>query len=223
MLCHLLYRTEHFSRGEKGEKCAEKKGAGWPAKRANRQKGRVKTGQSFSVEESQAWRGGNVWHILRWIFGPKSAGFCLISAAENHIFFTDAAGLTSLVLSFFSVLSPSNSINYEQFLLWGKPVVHRCLAPQLPWWILPFRGSCWPWHEDSLQQLRQGGQTARFDQGIPVSWVVFRSVDATRDNCTAQEKSSCENRNMDFEFKSRQQFEKTMFSANKTPILRDRK
>ena len=43
--------------------------------------------------------------------------FVSFSAAENHIFFADAVGLTSLVLSFLSVLSPSDSTNYKQFLL----------------------------------------------------------------------------------------------------------
>ena len=46
VLCPLLYRTEHFSRGEKGEKGAEKPGR----KRGDQQrgeKGRVKTGQGF--------------------------------------------------------------------------------------------------------------------------------------------------------------------------------
>ena len=31
-------------------------------------------------------------HILDWSFGPKSAGFYLVAAAENPIFFADAAG-----------------------------------------------------------------------------------------------------------------------------------
>ena len=89
------------------------------------------------------------WHIFRWILGPKSAGFWAqnpldfvsFSAAETHIFFADAVGLTSLVLSFLSVLNPSDSTNYKQFLLRGKACCTPVFGPQLPWWILPFRGS----------------------------------------------------------------------------------
>ena len=45
-LCPFLYRTVHFSRGRKWRKGAEKEEEeGWPAKRAKRKKGRVKTGQ----------------------------------------------------------------------------------------------------------------------------------------------------------------------------------
>ena len=44
-----LYRTEHFSRGEKGEKVPRKgEEEGWPAKGAKRKKGRAKTGQCYS-------------------------------------------------------------------------------------------------------------------------------------------------------------------------------
>ena len=46
VLCHLLFRTEHFSMGRKGRKGAEKKGGrGVANKGAKRKKGRMKTGQ----------------------------------------------------------------------------------------------------------------------------------------------------------------------------------
>ena len=76
-------------------------------------------------------------------FGPKSAGANLFSAAENHIFFAEAAGLTRLVLSIFSVLSLSYSTNQLQTI----PVERKSLlytgvrVPQFSWWTLPFRGS----------------------------------------------------------------------------------
>ena len=50
-LCPLLYRTEHFSRGENGENVPRKgEEEGWPAKGAKRKKGRVKTGQFPHVD-----------------------------------------------------------------------------------------------------------------------------------------------------------------------------
>ena len=46
VLCHLLYRTEQVSRGEKGDKVPWKgEDEGWPAKGGKKEKGRVKTGQ----------------------------------------------------------------------------------------------------------------------------------------------------------------------------------
>ena len=46
VLCSLLYRTEHFSRGDKGEKVARKgEEEGWPGKGRRKEKGSLKTGQ----------------------------------------------------------------------------------------------------------------------------------------------------------------------------------
>ena len=80
--------------------------------------------------------------FFRWSSGTKSAGF--------YIFFP-------LLKTTFSSRRPlgSHAWSCPFFLSWAlltapttsnscceeKPVAHRCSAPPLPWWILPFRGS----------------------------------------------------------------------------------
>ena len=51
MLCPLLYRTEHFSRGEKGKR--NWGGGGWPAKKPERKKGCVLSGTSVWRPQSR--------------------------------------------------------------------------------------------------------------------------------------------------------------------------
>ena len=51
LCCALLYRTQHFSRGKKGEKVPRKgEEEGWSVKGAKRKKGRVKTGQRMHYQ-----------------------------------------------------------------------------------------------------------------------------------------------------------------------------
>ena len=83
----------------------------------------------FRWKNRTFFRWKNINHDQRkckwWKIGTFFAGFLAqnpldfvsFSAAENHIFFADSVGLTSLVLSFLSVLSPSDSTYYKQFLL----------------------------------------------------------------------------------------------------------
>ena len=53
VLSLLLYRTEQFWRGEKGEQVPRKgEEEGWPAKGAKRKKGRVKTGPSSQSQKA---------------------------------------------------------------------------------------------------------------------------------------------------------------------------
>ena len=83
----------------------------------------------FSAGKQTIFRWKTIKHDQRkckwWKIGTVVAGFLAQNpldfvsffAAENDIFFADAVGLTSLVLSFLSVLSPSDRTNYKQFLL----------------------------------------------------------------------------------------------------------
>ena len=61
--------------------------------------------------------GGKLTFFFAGVLARNPLDFISFSAAENHIFFAEAAGLTRLVLSILSVLSPSYSTNYKQFLL----------------------------------------------------------------------------------------------------------
>ena len=56
----------------------------------------------------------------------------LVCALENYIFFADATGLTGLVLSILSVLSPSDSNNCKEFLLRGKACCTLVFGPPVP-------------------------------------------------------------------------------------------
>ena len=72
MLSPLLYRTEHFLRGEMGEKGAEKRGGrGVTRKRAKRKKGRVKTGQRDAMGAREVRRGTSSIRFQRTV--PRSS------------------------------------------------------------------------------------------------------------------------------------------------------
>ena len=62
------------------------------------------------------------WWKINVFFAGDPLDFISFSAAENHIFFTEAAGLTRLVLSTLSVLSP-----FLQHQLQAIPVVRKSL------------------------------------------------------------------------------------------------
>ena len=89
-------------------------------------------------------------------FWPKN-----LSAAENQNFFADATGLTGLVLSILSVLSPSDSTNYKQFLLWGESCCTPAFCPpSSPGGFCHFevRGVVfWPWVSWCFPKLSGSG------------------------------------------------------------------
>ena len=72
------------------------------------------------------------WRFFRWIFGPKSAGVYLFFSCGKQHCFADAAGLTGLVLLILSVLSPFDSTNHKQSLLWGKACCTPVFGPPVP-------------------------------------------------------------------------------------------
>ena len=98
----------------------------------------------FHWKNKPFFRWKNIKHDQRkckwWKIGTLFPGFLAqnpldfvpFSAADNHIFFADAVGLTSLVLLFLSVLSPPDSTNYKQFLLWGEACCTPVFGPPAP-------------------------------------------------------------------------------------------
>ena len=65
-------------------------------------------------------------------FDAKSLDFVSCSAAENHIFFADAGGFSSLVLSIVSVLRPPDSTNCMQNYVERKSLLYTGVRPPAP-------------------------------------------------------------------------------------------
>ena len=74
------------------------------------------------------------WHILRWIFGPESAGFCLIfRCGKPHFLRRCQRAHKPDPVNFFT-LSPSDSTK-QAIPVVRKSLLYTVVRPPLPWLI----------------------------------------------------------------------------------------